>query len=109
MRSSHALSGIAVGALGLLLAAPAFALPRYVAPGGVDAANSCTNSGSPCATIQHAVDVAGSGDSIEVAAAVYDQRVSLVGKTGLTVNAANVTLRPDPALPGRWIADLEGA
>lgn len=100
MRSSHALSGIAVGALGLLLAAPGLAFPRYVAPGGVDAANPCTSSASPCATLQHAADVAVPGDSIEVAAAVYDQRVSLIGKSSLTVNAANVTLRPDPAALG---------
>jgi hypothetical protein len=34
---------------------------RYVATTGSDTSNSCTNSGSPCRTIQHAVDVADAG------------------------------------------------
>ncbi|HEV7519099.1 MAG TPA: hypothetical protein VGR07_22645 [Thermoanaerobaculia bacterium] len=96
----RALTGVVLGAAGLFLAAPVVAIPRFVAPGGVDAANSCTASGSPCATIQHAVDVAGPGDAIEVAAAVYDQRVRIEGKTGLILNATDVTLRPDPAVLG---------
>ena len=89
-----------LGVVGFLLATPAVAIPRFVAPAGVDLASSCTDNGSPCATIQHAVDVAGPGDSIEVAVGVYDQRVHIEGKTGLTLNAANVTLRPDPAFLG---------
>src|SRR5512145_2191467 len=45
--------------------------PRYVAPGGSDSGNNCANSASPCATIQHAVDVADPGDVIKVATGVY--------------------------------------
>ena len=96
----RALPEIALGVVGLFLATSAVAVPRYVAPAGVDAANSCILAGSPCATIQHAVDVAGPGDSIEVAPAVYDQRVRIEGKIGLTLNAADVTLRPDLAVLG---------
>jgi hypothetical protein len=44
---------------------------RYVAPTGADALNLCTVSGSPCRTLQHAVDVAASGDHILVATGVY--------------------------------------
>ncbi|HZF12677.1 MAG TPA: hypothetical protein VFE33_28130 [Thermoanaerobaculia bacterium] len=95
-----AISRIAVGALGLLLATPALATLRFVSPLGVDGANSCTNVLTPCATLQHAVDVSGSGDSITVVAAVYDQRLSIVSKTNLTVNALGVTLRPDPTVLG---------
>lgn len=96
----RALPGVVLGAAGLFLTAPALAVPRFVAPAGVDAANLCTVAGNPCATIQHAVDVAGPGDSIEVAAGTYNQRVRIEGKTDLTLNAAGVTLRPDPAVLG---------
>ncbi len=40
-----------VGSENLLLAAT-----RYVATTGSDTSNDCSTSGSPCATIQHAVD-----------------------------------------------------
>src|SRR5262245_35915613 len=45
--------------------------PRYVAPSGSDSGNDCANSASPCATVQHAVDVASPGDVIKVATGVY--------------------------------------
>ena len=38
---------------------------------GSDSGNYCTNSGAPCATIQHAVDVAEPGDEIRVATGIY--------------------------------------
>jgi uncharacterized repeat protein (TIGR01451 family) len=47
--------------------------PRYVAPGGNDTLNACTESASPCATIQHAIDVANAGEEVRVAAGTYDQ------------------------------------
>jgi hypothetical protein len=85
---------------GLSVAAPASALPRFVAPGGADAANLCLLPITPCATIQHAVDVALPGDSIEIAAATYNQRIRIDGKALLTLDAVGVTLRPDPAVLG---------
>ena len=46
---------------------------RYVAPASVgnDTGNDCTASSAPCATIQHAVDVADAGDEVRVATGVY--------------------------------------
>src|SRR5688572_7391307 len=84
----------------LAQAAPALAIDRFVAPAGVDTANSCTNAALPCATIQHAVDVAVSGDTLQIAAGVYNQRIRIESKTDLTFEAAGVTLRPDPAVLG---------
>lgn len=45
--------------------------PRYVAPTGDDSGNDCANNSAPCATIQHAVDMADSGDDILVATGIY--------------------------------------
>ena len=46
---------------------------RYVYTGGDDSGNDCTVSSSPCATIQHAIDVAVAGEEVRVAAGTYDQ------------------------------------
>ncbi len=48
-----------------------FSADRYVATTGSDAGNDCSIMGSPCATIQHAVDQSLSGDTIHVAAGTY--------------------------------------
>ncbi|MFQ5614911.1 MAG: right-handed parallel beta-helix repeat-containing protein, partial [Anaerolineales bacterium] len=45
---------------------------RYVAPNGFDTNNNCTDLNfAPCATVQHAIDQAISGDMILVAQGVY--------------------------------------
>jgi uncharacterized repeat protein (TIGR01451 family) len=44
---------------------------RYVAPGGADALNNCTDSDNPCATLQHAASVANEGEEVRVAAGTY--------------------------------------
>jgi hypothetical protein len=57
---------------------------RYVAPSGDDSGNPCTISSAPCATIQRAVDVAGSGDEIRAASGTYTstgENVILITKT----------------------------
>lgn len=66
--------------------------------GGVDGGNSCTSAASPCATIQHAIDAAQAGDTIEIADAVYtemliaDKALSLRGQSraGTIIQAAAV-------------------
>jgi len=46
---------------------------RYVAPApdGCDAGNACTDPNRPCATIQHALEVAEEDDRIRVAGGVF--------------------------------------
>jgi parallel beta-helix repeat protein len=46
---------------------------RYVAPAptGNDSGNDCTSSSTPCATVQHAVDLADPGDEIRVTTGTY--------------------------------------
>jgi hypothetical protein len=47
--------------------------PRFVATTGSDASNSCDDGGAPCATIQHANDVACSGDTVLVSPGTYSE------------------------------------
>jgi nitrous oxidase accessory protein NosD len=70
---------------GMLSPRPAYAVQtvRYVATTGADGANTCTDPAAPCATIQHAIDVAQPGDEIHVAAGQYSRAgtVAAVDKT----------------------------
>lgn len=72
-----------------LSAEPAAAL-RYVAPGGSDGGgNLCLDPMTPCATLARALAVAQSGDTIQLAAGVYQE-------AGLDVNQT-VTIRGEDA------------
>jgi uncharacterized repeat protein (TIGR01451 family) len=71
-------AGTAIVTLLWLMSIPSWPPParaagtqRYVAPGGIDSSNDCTENSNPCATVQHAVDVAISGDEILVASGTY--------------------------------------
>jgi parallel beta-helix repeat protein len=51
--------------------------PRFVTTGGSDAgANDCLTVGSPCKTIQYAIDQACAADTINVAAGIYVETVT---------------------------------
>ena len=61
--------------------------PRYVDDtGGSDVLNDCLAAGTPCATIQHGIDVACVGETVNVAAGTYTENV-IVNKT-VTVQGA---------------------
>ncbi|MGD2146398.1 MAG: choice-of-anchor Q domain-containing protein [Anaerolineae bacterium] len=58
---------------------------RFVAPHGIDGLNPCTESDTPCATLQHAANVVGEGDEIRVAAGTYGGTQTVVdARTGYT-------------------------
>jgi len=81
-----------IAALGAALvpAGPASAqADRWVAVGGDDDGNDCLDEDNPCATIQHAIDVAESGDTIHVGAGTYREDLTLpADKSGLTLSGA---------------------
>ncbi|MCP4544406.1 MAG: hypothetical protein GY832_45425, partial [Chloroflexi bacterium] len=60
---------------------------RYVAlpPTGSDASNDCVNPGSPCATIQHAINVANPADGIHVAGGTFTDTASTVAEITKTL------------------------
>jgi hypothetical protein len=44
---------------------------RFVAQGGIDDGNLCTDSNLPCASVQRGIDVADSGDEVRIAVGAY--------------------------------------
>ena len=90
--------------LGLLLALDPVRLPsiaqaqgldvRYVAStGGDDTGNDCRDSIMPCATLQHAADVAAPGDEIRVASGVYTGVHARAGVTQVVYISKSVIVR----------------
>jgi len=61
------------------------ATTRYVAPAptGNDTNNPCSNSAGPCASIQHAISVAQSGDGISIAAGTYREHLNVTTSVNL--------------------------
>ena len=88
--------GLTLGVLWLLGGSPLVARAdpgiRYVAPTGDDA-DDCTNSGSPCRTVQYAVDQAADGDEIHVATGVYTDVNNHGGLAQVVYISKTVTVR----------------
>lgn len=72
--------------------AAALAVNRYVATDGNDV-GSCSDSASPCRTVQYAVDQAASGDSVLVATGVYTDVRSRGGINQTVYLSKSLTLR----------------
>lgn len=90
-------SNLLVGMLlfAVLAARPSQAAgPWYVAPDGDDS-NDCLSPGSPCASIQAAVDKAAAGDTVLVASGVYT-------KTYPAYSFAVVSIDKNITLSGGW-------
>lgn len=74
-----------------------FGATRYVATTGNDSYNDCRDNGTPCKTVQHAVDVACAGDTVNVAAGVYTEQVAITKSLTVTGAGASATTIKAPA------------
>ena len=75
-----------LGAL-MMLSSPALASTWYVNGVTGDDHNDCRTSATACATIGHAISLAASADTIQIAAATYQENLSI--PFNLTLNGAN--------------------
>jgi len=90
---------LALALLWLGAVAPARADPdlRYVATTGTDGGNNCETATNPCATIQHAIDVANLGDEIHVADGTY---AGTAGTVAIITKELRIIGAFDPAFNG---------
>jgi len=68
---------LALAGLLLLPAVAADAADRFVMRGASNVGNDCLSPASPCGTIQYAVDLAGTSDTIKVHAGTYPETVRI--------------------------------
>ncbi len=73
----------AFGAFAVPQASGITAITRYVVSTGADSENDCTDSGTPCATLQYAIDQANAGDTIDVAGTI-DSNVTVAESLTIT-------------------------
>lgn len=85
--------GLCLMAIGLMAQEASASTGRFVEPGGSDAGNNCEDQWARCATIQHAIDEAGAGDSVDVAPGIYAE--------DLTIDKP-LTLRSQGGIPTHW-------
>jgi predicted outer membrane repeat protein len=70
----------------IMLCSPALAGTWYVNGVSGDDGNNCKTNATACATIGHAISLAASGDAIQIAAATYQENLSI--PFNLTLNGA---------------------
>lgn len=94
-----------VVAFGILITSKSVfaATNRYVSPTGSDAGNDCLVEASPCATVQHGLDEAASGDTILLTAGTYAENVAI--NKDVVLQGADAML--DGNLAGRTVT-VEG-
>ena len=90
---------------------PCLAATRFVATTGDDSYNDCRDSGAPCKTVQHGVDVACTGDTIMVAAGTYPEQVSIAKSVNMVgAGAVSTTIQSPPGLAGNLdVVSIQGA
>ncbi|CAG0934614.1 hypothetical protein TFLX_03588 [Thermoflexales bacterium] len=81
--------------------------PRYVATTGHDAENDCLTETNPCATVQHAIDVANEGEQVLIASGLYTQSATLYKPVGLTGVSSDTTILH--AVAGQRVLTVTGA
>ncbi len=77
---------------------------RYVATSGADTGD-CTNPASPCRTVQYAVDRAGEGDELRVAAGVYTDVNNYAGLSQVVYLTKTLTIQGGYTLTDWTIPD----
>jgi hypothetical protein len=82
---------VAAGALALSAPASAVASTVYVSPGGIDSP-TCGGVDQKCLTIQHAVDQASSGDTVQVSPGTYHEAVTITKGVNLQGAGAASTI-----------------
>jgi len=87
-RSATRVSRLFACVLLALGASAAHAIDRYVATTGNDAANDCSVSGTPCLTLQAAINQAVANDTINVAAGTYSVAGLVTVNKTLTLRGA---------------------
>ena len=87
-----------------------WAANRYVATTGTDAANDCSNIGSPCLTLQWAINQSTAGDTINVADGTYSVTGLVTVTKSLTFkgNQAGVDARTRTMLPESILSNTQG-
>jgi fibronectin-binding autotransporter adhesin len=80
---------------------------RYVATTGDDTSNNCTNSSLPCATLQHAIDVANAGEQVFIASGLYTQSATLDKPVNVTGVSSDTTILR--AVAGQRVLTVTGA
>lgn len=73
---------------------------RYVANGGSDFENLCSSDTNPCETIGRALDVAVSGDPIQLAAGIYTETLDINKSVALLGDDRDTTIIQAHALAG---------
>ena len=77
---------------------------RYVAPGGVDGTNDCTNPNNPCGSVMYAVQQTDAGDTVLIAAGFYTETDTINVFRNVTIQGAGLeqTIVSVPTDPNIW-------
>jgi parallel beta-helix repeat protein len=88
------LAGAALVALPASVASAASHTTLYVGAGGTDSGNNCTSSGTPCATIAHALTLAApTGSTIKITSGPLNEQVT-INKSNVTLDGGNKSIQP---------------
>jgi parallel beta-helix repeat protein len=86
------------------------AATRYVTTGGDDTFNDCRVVSEPCKTVQHAVDVACAGDTVQVGAGTFAEQVHIPKDlTVVGAGAGSTSIQAPASLPAAGdIVQIDG-